>query len=58
MRTSGPDVVGADEAAELASSTPIDRIDAAVDELTAALEDRVYTALHQIEDPLSTTHEY
>lgn len=51
-------MVGADEAAELASSTPIDRIDAAVDELTAALEDRVYTALHQIEDPLSTTHEY
>ena len=46
----------ADAAAELASSTPIDRIDAAVDELTAALEDRVYTALHQIEDPYDFEH--
>ncbi len=46
----------ADEVAELASSNPIDRIDAAVDELVAALEDRVYTALHQIEDPYDFEH--
>lgn len=54
--SASPGVEEADEAAELASSTPIDRIDAAVDELTAALEDRVYTALHQIEDPYDFEH--
>lgn len=45
------------EAAEIISSaTPIERIDAAVDELTAALEDAVFTALHQIEDPYDFEH--
>jgi restriction system protein len=38
------------------SSTPIERIDAAVDELEAALEDKVYTALHQINDPYDFEH--
>lgn len=53
---SSPDVEESDEVAELASTTPIDRIDAAIDELTAALEDRVYTALHQIKDPYDFEH--
>lgn len=51
--TAEPD---ADGVTELSSSTPIERIDAAVDELEAALEDKVYTALHQIEDPYDFEH--
>lgn len=35
----------------LDSTTPIDRIDEAVAELDKALEDRVYTALQQIDNP-------
>ena len=46
---------GADTA-DSSSSTPIEQIDAAIDELTAALEDRVYTALHQIDDPYDFEH--
>jgi restriction system protein len=38
------------------SATPTERIDAAVDELNAALEDKVYTALHQIQDPYDFEH--
>lgn len=50
------DESSADDTTDLSSSTPIERIDAAVDELTAALEDKVYTALHQIEDPYDFEH--
>lgn len=38
------------------SATPTERIDAAVEELNAALEDKVYTALHQIADPYDFEH--